>query len=370
MDPKKDKTQESELAETTETNISEAEQAQSPGQTDGVSSSDTEVTEDQSEVSAEQIRNEWLEKYGDKTPEEASEEDADDGKTPDEKKPDASRKEEPTPAETDDADDEHRLSDEDFKKLPEGVRKRIGTLNTRAKRAEKQVATLTTQVEEGADAAKRMSDLRTFAEQSQMTAEDVANGLGIMAKLTTGDYEGFLTAIAPFLEQARLAAGQAIAPDLQSQVDDGFLTEEAAKQLTRARLQAERATQEAQRERQRSTALQETQTRQVTTQQILTAVNAREAELRGSDPDYARKSPAIKRYMEGVLKRGAEQFKTVEDVIGLVNEAYEFAQASAPAPTAPTTRKATPPRPSATTPARGTPNPANLTELFEAVPPN
>lgn len=197
-----------------------------------------------------------------------------------------------------------------------------------------------------------------------MTPQDVTAGLGIMAKLTSGDFEGFLKDVQPFYDRALQASGKSFAPDLQEQVNNGYLTEEAARTITRSRMEAEMARQESQ----RVTAKME-QTQQQTQQQahlndIVTAVNSREAELRQTDPDYAQKAPAMKRIMEFALSNGATP-KNREQAIKMVNDAYEQATAAMPRP-AP---QPTPPRPSASTVARGKPAPVTLEDALAASPP-
>lgn len=341
-----------------------AEETSSPEVTDGVSSSDT--TEETRESLAEKSRDDFLKKYGDADSEDddSTDEEETEAEQEEEPKVEAEQKQEP-PAETDDSEDETRLSDKVFKSLPDGVKKRIGSLNARAKKAERELAELTSKLEETRDSHERLNNLKAFAQQNRMTQEDVATGLSIQAKFTTGDYAGFLRDIMPAVEAARQHVGETFAPDLQDQVDNGYMSEEAARQLTQARLQAKRAAEDATRYKTEAERFSETERQQRTEREIVNAVNAREAELRTSDPDYAQKSPAVKRFMEAALKHGARP-TTPQEAVSLVNAAYENAKASVskPAP------KPTPPSPTASTVSRGRPStPATLEDALAQSPP-
>lgn len=335
-----------------------AEETSSPEVTDGTSSSD--VATEAGDDAAAKVTAEFLEKYGakDGDPEEEPEGEPD--------KPDEPKVEQKS-EEKDDGDDEFRLSDQEFKALPDGAKKRIGHLNTRAKRAEKQVTELSSEVEAAKNDREALSALRGFVEQNGMSQEDVAIALGAFAKYRTGDFEGFLKDIQPVLNDARQYVGEVIDADLQKQVDDGYLTEEVAREVTRSRAQAKHAQSVADRERQRSQTVVQEQQRQAHVADIVGAVNAREAELRSSDPDYARKKPQVERFLSFAMKNGALP-KSREDAIRLVNEAYQHASdVTAPPPAPP--KAATPPRPTSTSAPRGKPEAKSLTDLFAANPP-
>lgn len=335
-----------------------AEETSSPGVTEGTSSSDV-ATEAQD--TAAQITAEFLEKYGAKDGEPDDELEGEQAAATDE--PKVEQKSETN--EQDDGDDQFRLSDQEFKALPDGAKKRIGHLNARAKRAEKQVTEFGSQVEQSRADRETVSTLRGFVEQNNMSQEDVATALGAFAKLRTGDHAGFLADLQPVLNDARKYVGEVIDTDLQTQVDNGYLTEEAAREVTRSRAQAKHAQADAARERQRSQTVVQERQREGQVTDIVGAVNAREAELRSSDPDYARKRPQVERFLTFAMQNGAIP-KSREDAIRLVNEAYENAsEFTAPLPPKP----ATAPRPASTSVPRGRPEAKSTLELFAANPP-
>jgi len=338
----------------------EAETTSSPDVTEGVSSSDTAAEEQEHDLeTAEAIQEAFLKEYGDPTEAEEEEPSEDDAEP---ETAEAERKEAPEEeAQGDEShgDDKHRLSDEEFKALSENARMRIGELNARAKKAERQLREFEAELQTSRQAVERVNELENFVKEYNVEPQNVGLAFGMMAKLSTGDFQGFLNDIEPFYQYARQASGQTLPQDIQSQVDDGYLTEDAAKELVRARISQERVQAENQRllEQQRQAQTQTQAQRQV--QAIQQAVNAREQELKSSDPDYARISDAVKRNMEFALRNGAVP-KTPEQALQMVNQAYEMAKAAAPkAPP-----RATPRRPTATTVARGAQAPASTKDAI------
>jgi hypothetical protein len=349
-----------ESAQTDTTAPAVAEGTSSPEVTEGTSSSDV-ATEAQDDSPAAKVTAEFLEKYGAKDDEPEVEPE---GEAPAAVEPKVEQKSETN--EKDDGDDQFRLSDQEFKALPDGAKKRIGHLNARAKKAERTVVDLTSEVEAAKSDREALSSLRGFVEQNGMSQQDVAVALGAFAKYRTGDFEGFLKDITPVLNDARKYVGEVIDADLQSQVDNGYMTEDAAREVTRSRAQTKHAQAVADRERARSQTVVQAQQQQAVVADIVSTVNAREAELRSSDPDYARKKPQVERFITFAMQNGARP-RTREEAIRLVNEAYENASAvTAPAP-AP--KPATPPRPTSTSVPRGRPEAKSMIDLFASNPP-
>lgn len=346
-----------ESVETDQTAGAVAEETSSPDVTEGTSSSDVAAEEPTLEdIFAEEAVKEFKEKHGDPTDDEAETSDAE----PETQASDAEQKEEFQTDKDDGDDDEFRLSDSDFKSLPDGAKKRIGHLNARAKKAERQLTELTSELESARDAKAALDKIRQFVQENQMDQEAVAFGLGVQAKLSTGDYEGFLKDMVPIIEMAQQALGKTFAPDLNEQVENGYMSEEAARELTKARLEAKRAREQQQKLQSQHQQMTEEQTRQQVVQHIVSAVNTREAELRQSDPDYAQKAPVVRQYMEYAMKNGARP-QSADAAIQMINDAYKFASsqiAQRPAP------KATPPRPSTSSVSRGNPAPQSLEDAL------
>lgn len=344
--------------DTTDTQ-SEATTTASPAETDGASSSDAAVDAKDERTVADHIRDEFLKKYGD--PDEPEEAEADTEDTPEDT---AEKAEEPAKAETpkdkpeenisDDGDDEFRLSDKEFKALPEGARKRIGHLNARAKKAEREVEEVRGRVEAVEKDASSLQTLRSFAKENHFEPDDVSLAFQLMADLRNGRYSDFLQRATPIFQQAQILSGQSLPEDLQQSVDDGYLTEEHAKELAQARAQKAEAETRAKRAEGEVTQTRQADQARTRATEIISATQAREAELMKSDADYARLEPTIQRIMQSFLQYSIPQSK--EDAVAMVNEAYQAAKEMAPAKAAPKDTHPSPGSTQTSTP-RGTDRP-------------
>lgn len=176
-------------------------------------------------------------------------------------------------------------------------------------------------------------ELRGYLDQHQLAADDVNLLLGVGAALRRGDFKAFLDGIEPYREIARQSLGLAIAPDLRTQVDDGAMTEAAAAELTRTRLEASRARVEADTQTQR---IADRDTRDARAGSM-SAVDTWEQGIKARDPDYALKEAMVRRTSQALMtEQGAP--RTPQDAVKLVQRAYDevtatFARAR-PAPQA------------------------------------
>lgn len=162
--------------------------------------------------------------------------------------------------------------------------------------------------------------LQGYLTQNQLAADDVNRLLGVGSALRRGDFQAFLEGVTPYVMVAQEALGIRIAPDLKRQVDDGTISEDAARELTRTRHQARRAESELTATRQQQTV--DTQARNVGA--IRDAVDKWEADLRTRDPDYARKSVAVRRFSQALMQ---ERGLPVDPAaaVALVKAAYDEA---------------------------------------------
>jgi hypothetical protein len=162
--------------------------------------------------------------------------------------------------------------------------------------------------------------LQGYLQSNQLAPDDVNITLGLLSVLRRGDYQGFLTGVMPYVMAAQEAVGQRVAPDLQKQVDDGLVSEEAARELTRTRHRATQA--EARLQEQSRAAAAAQQDRSVMA--IRQAVDSWEANVRSRDPDYAYKADAVRRFSQALLQeRGIPQ--TAEQAVALTQAAYDEA---------------------------------------------
>jgi len=204
-------------------------------------------------------------------------------------------------------------TESDLKKLRPETRKRIEQLL--AQRNEARTAWDQAQPE-----LQAHRQLRGYLEQHQLAPDDVNMLLGVGASLRRGDFQAFLNGVAPYVTLAQEALGLRISPDIYKQVEDGTISEEAARELTRTRYRAVQAEHRLNQTTQQ--AQTDAQTRNV--QDIRAAVDQLENDLKTSDPDYAHKAVAVRRFSQALMQeRGVPQTK--QQAVELVRAAYDEA---------------------------------------------
>ena len=314
------------------------DEAQSPSATEGAESSPAADQVDAEEKSSDDaFREKFIAEYdggGEPEAEETAE---------DEPKPDAEDKSAEPEHSKDAEDDEARISDEEFKKLPESVRQRIGSLSTKLGKKDVELANVTSERDTFKTSHEQLEVVRKFSAENNLTPDGINTAMSVAAMFANGDYEGFMKAAGPMITQARQALGQEYAPDLQDQIDEGHMTEEAAMRLTQANLERDKAKADA-----KALADRQAEQTQVTGQQQLvatmrTAMNDAESKIKLADPDYALVQKAV---MDGVVAMIKEYGapRTPSEAARWVRTAYSEvdkpAKRPAPKPT-PTTPSAT-----------------------------
>jgi hypothetical protein len=162
--------------------------------------------------------------------------------------------------------------------------------------------------------------LTGYLREHQLAADDVNMLLGVGASLRRGDFQSFLTGVMPYVQAAQEALGLRLPPDLAQQVEDGTISENAARELTKTR---HRAVQAESIVRQQSAEQGQAETeRRVTA--VRTTIDEWEAETRRKDPDYPVKAAAVRRIGQALLQeRGAPQ--SPAEARQLVQAAYDEA---------------------------------------------
>jgi len=214
------------------------------------------------------------------------------------------------------ADDDPNAPDPtegELRKLRPETRKRFERLLAQRNEARNTLASVQPELDQH-------RQLQGYLQQHQLAPDDVNVLLGIGSALRRQDYKSFLEGVTPYVMAAQEALGLRIAPDLQKQVDDGLVSEEAAREFTRTR---HRATQAEKRLKDTTTQhTTETQNNAITA--IRSAVETWERTIRTRDPDYAQKADTVRRFSQGLLQeRGTPQ--DPQAAVALVQAAYEEA---------------------------------------------
>jgi hypothetical protein len=204
-------------------------------------------------------------------------------------------------------------SERELRKLRPETRRRFQRLLAQRDEARRQIETLQPEL-------TQHRQLQGYLHQHQLAPEDVNVLLGVGAALRREDYAAFLNGVMPYVQAAEEALGRRIAPDLNQQIEDGAISEDAAREMTRTRHRAAQA--EFRLQSQTQAVRQDATVRQVET--IRQAVDNWEANLRARDPDYLHKSNAVRRYSQALLQeRGIPQ--TPEQAVALTQAAYDEA---------------------------------------------
>ena len=170
--------------------------------------------------------------------------------------------------------------------------------------------------------------LRNFLVRNDIAKEDFQLTLDLAAAMRRGDFNAFLTGVAPYVQLATHALGITLPSDLQTAVQQGRMSQEMAAQASRDRYARALAEQEAIRSTQQLTTHQQ-QGEQVYLQSAVQGtVDQWEAQVKAQDPDYARKEPLVRNLLWSVVQEtGAPQ--TPEQAVWIANEAYRRASETA-----------------------------------------
>jgi hypothetical protein len=207
-----------------------------------------------------------------------------------------------------DADEDDQLP----KEVEALVRKKFNRLLKQRKQLQAELAELRPPADIGVE-------LETFANTNDLSGDDIANGLHIMAMLRQGDYRGFYQAIAPYVRTAQEVLGVVLPKDLNEQVRQGRITEDMARDYARQRIQGQRAEYELQNQ---TVALQRQQ-RQAVQGDVQRAVSNFELRISASDPDYKAKAPVVRRVAQGMLLERGNQISSVEEALAISKAAYD-----------------------------------------------
>lgn len=217
------------------------------------------------------------------------------------------------------------LTEEEYRRLPPRVRKRLGRLAAEAK-AER------TARESLEPRARAFDQMEEFVRASGMSQEQFDNGLRIMA-WTISDPAKAFEALKPIYSELQAHVGERLPQDLQEQVDDGRITPELASQLAFERSQRTLLETQAAQQRQATEQHQLMQRQQQEFEQhreaFTRAINAWDATQKQSDPDYARKQQLI--VDRATIMVQNEQPQDIESLIALMNRAKKMVDRQIPA---------------------------------------
>lgn len=173
-------------------------------------------------------------------------------------------------------------------------------------------------------AATEYGKIQNFMQQSQLTPDEVGEGFVLMAMMKHSP-EKARPILLDYAKKLGLFTGEELPDDLRERIESGEISEELARDTAKTRAKNQRLESEV------ATTRERTQTESVQREQRASAdlaiacqsnVAAWENRIKSSDPDYAKKAPAIVRFAKAIrLERGDP--KTAEDAVAIVQAAYD-----------------------------------------------
>tara|TARA_B100000809_G_scaffold253799_1_gene290241 strand:- start:1221 stop:2249 length:1029 start_codon:yes stop_codon:yes gene_type:complete len=162
-----------------------------------------------------------------------------------------------------------------------------------------------------------------FIAENNLTAEDAAEGFRLMAQLRN-DPEQAYSLLQGHLNSIGELTGKTLPEDIQGRLDDGFLDEDGAKELSQARanLQREQTLRE---DSQKQAQVADKQTRQnkaqAQRQHLTKVVQDWEATTKNSDPDFSLKQDEINDRVAALVNERGRPV-TSQEVLSIANDAY------------------------------------------------
>jgi hypothetical protein len=162
-----------------------------------------------------------------------------------------------------------------------------------------------------------------FIAENNLTAEDAAEGFRLMAQLRNDPEEAY-NLLQGHLNSIGELTGKTLPEDIQGRLDDGFLDEDGAKELSQARanLQREQTLRE---KSQKQSQVADKQTRQnkaqAQRQHLTKVVQDWEATTKNSDPDFSLKQDEINDRVAALVNERGRPV-TSQEVLSIANDAY------------------------------------------------
>jgi hypothetical protein len=205
---------------------------------------------------------------------------------------------------------------EDYKDVPFNKHPRFRSLVSEKNELKETVGKLQSDSEKLQNDSEQYAKITNFIEKNNLSAKDSVEGFKIMAAIRNNPDHAYKM-LAHHLGNMSKVTGRSIPEDIQTKVDDGFLDEDAAKELSQtraklARVQNQRKVDHAKTEKQQSAQQSDMLTGALQTWGETTLAK---------DVDFSLKQEEFNdRVVALVNERGQPQ--TQADVLGLVEDAY------------------------------------------------
>lgn len=166
--------------------------------------------------------------------------------------------------------------------------------------------------------AQQYREIQSFMEKAQLSAEEVAEGLMLMAEMKSGDPVKAYEALTRKVETLALASGKKLPADLEQRIEQGYVDRETAESLYQQQVAAQRQAAQAQAQLEQRTR----KDAQAQVQAIAGAVATWESATRAGDPDFDLKADFVKdRVRAHMAAHGMP--KSAEEALQISRQAYE-----------------------------------------------
>ena len=200
--------------------------------------------------------------------------------------------------------------------------------------ARRKVRHLQDQLATASKDAEVKQNLDSFLTTNHIDGDQFNALMSVGAAMSRGDWAFVRNVMEPYWNLAMQATGGSMSPEARKMVEQGHMTEQAARQMTQQDMQRRQAELERQRYVDAEKQAQEAQVNRAHVEKVVTAVNDWEQSVRASDPDYDRKSDAIRDMLQGIKAQRGDP-KTPQEAVEMAKAAYEkvngFAKTFAPA---------------------------------------
>jgi hypothetical protein len=174
--------------------------------------------------------------------------------------------------------------------------------------------------------AQTTDQLQKFLKTADIAKEDFGLVLDLAAAMRRGDFRAFLEGVTPYVRLAQESLGVTLPQDLMQAVQQGHMTQDAARYVAQERGARQIAEARAQKLTSENTVQTTQREREAFQTSIAHAVSAWEGQVRKSDPDYARKEPLVRDLLHAVVQERGPP-RSEEEAVNVARVAYDRANA-------------------------------------------
>tara|TARA_B100000941_G_C28468882_1_gene535232 strand:- start:234 stop:1214 length:981 start_codon:yes stop_codon:yes gene_type:complete len=164
---------------------------------------------------------------------------------------------------------------------------------------------------------EQYSKIQSYLKEMKLTAEETAQGLTIMG-LMKNDPKQALEQLKPIIDNLQIATGERLPDDIKQKVEEGYLDEESAQELSMSRAEAINV----KNQNQQLVNEQQEMARQDQLDEIGNAVTAWEENARQNDPDFDLKQDEVDDRVSALVRQFGRP-NTIEEATDMAQTALD-----------------------------------------------